>query len=163
MGRLGAERWLARQGAAREREEYETDYRRREDFLRLVTATREQLAAVYASMRGDVEKRTEKRRILAELRDRHDQLKRDWGGYGGYDHWFEQDLNNAKLAGISTYHRLVPAFLALYEREGRDFPAFYRAAEVIGQLPPPEREARLRALSSVSASIAANRGGTSRE
>lgn len=163
VGRLGAERWLARQGAAREREEYETDYRRREDFLRLVTATREQLAAVYASMRGDVEKRAEKRRILAELRDRHDQLKRDWGGYGGYDHWFEQDLNNAKLAGISTYHRLVPAFLALYEREGRDFPAFYRAAEVIGQLPPPEREARLRALSSVSASIAANRGGTSRE
>jgi predicted aminopeptidase len=47
---------------------------------------------------------------------------------------------------VSTYHRLVPAFEALYEREGQDFAAFYRAAEVIGQLPPEEREARLRVL-----------------
>jgi predicted aminopeptidase len=64
------------------------------------------------------------------------ELKQGWGGYAGYDRWFDQDLNNAKLAGNSTYHRWVPAFLALYEREGRDFAAFYRAAEAIGQLPP---------------------------
>ena len=43
---------------------------------------------------------------------------------------------NAKLAGNSTYHRWVPAFLALYEREGRDFAAFYRAAAPVGGGPP---------------------------
>ena len=84
--------------------------------------------------------------VFAALQDEYQVLKQHWGGYAGYDRWFNQDLNNAKLAGISTYHRLVPAFLALYEREGQDFAAFYRAAETIGQLPPPEREARLRAL-----------------
>ena len=147
VGRLGAECWLAQRGAAREREEYETDYRRREDFLRLTTATREQLVAVYASTQSEAGKRIGKQDILAELRDRYQTLKREWGGYAGYDRWFDQDLNNAKLAGVSTYHRLVPAFEVLYEREGRDFAAFYRAAAVIGRLSPAEREARLRELS----------------
>ena len=146
VGRLGAERWLDRQGTAREREEYAADYRRRQEFLQLVAATRQQLAAVYASSGDDAGKRAEKQRILADLRVRYQGLKRSWGGHAGYDRWFEQDLNNAKLAGNSTYHRLVPAFLALYEQEGRNFTAFHRAAETIGQLPPPEREARLQAL-----------------
>jgi len=35
----------------------------------------------------------------------------------------------------------------LYQREGRDLAAFYRAAEGIAAWPPPERAARLTALS----------------
>jgi len=146
VGRLGAHRWLERRGTLHERTEFAVDIQRREQFLRLVTDAREQLVALYASPRNEVGKRAGKQRILAELRDRYQELKREWGGYGGYDRWFAQDLNNAKLASVSTYHRLVPAFEALYEREGQDFAAFYRAAEVIGQLPPEEREARLRVL-----------------
>ena len=86
-------------------------------------------------------------RVFAALRRDYAELRASWGGYAGYDNFFAADLNNAKLAGVSTYHRQVPAFLTLFEREGRDFAAFYRAAEAIGQLPPPEREARLRMLS----------------
>jgi predicted aminopeptidase len=146
VGRLGAQRWLERRGTARERTEFAIDVRRREQFLQAVAAARERLAVVYASPREDAGKRTEKQRILTELHDRYQELKREWGGYSGYDRWFAQDLNNAKLAGLSTYHRLVPAFEALYEREGGDFAAFYRAAEIIGRLPPNERETRLGAL-----------------
>lgn len=149
VGRLGAERWLEQRGAAHERAEFALDGRRREQFLQAVATARERLAAVYASSSGDAAKRADKQRILAELRDRYRQLKREWGGYAGYDSWFARDLNNAKLAGVSAYHRLVPAFAALFAREGRDFAAFYRAAEVIGRMPPREREARLRALPSV--------------
>jgi len=160
VGRLGAERWLKQRGTARELEEFEADYRRREDFLRSVAAARERLAMAYASPLDDAGKRAEKQRILAALRDRHRQLKQsDWGGYTGYDRWFAEDLNNAKLAGNNTYYRWVPAFLALYEREKQDFAAFYRAAEIIGQLPPPEREARLRELSA-PVSVAANQNAT---
>ncbi|MDG4552064.1 MAG: aminopeptidase [Candidatus Contendobacter sp.] len=147
VGRLGAERWLARRGGAREREDYATDYQRRREFLQLVASARERLATLYASSRSEAEKRIGKQEILTELRDRYQVLKRKWGGYAGYDRWFDRDLNNAKLAGISTYYRLVPAFEALYEREGRDFAAFYRAAEAIGRLAPAEREAQLRELS----------------
>ena len=140
VGRLGAERWLEQRGLAREREEYVVDVQRREQFLQLTTEAREQLAALYASPQSEAEKRAGKQRILAELRERYQALKQDWGGYAGYDRWFAQDLNNAKLAGVSTYHRQVPAFLALFEREGRDFAAFHRAAEALGRLPPAERE-----------------------
>jgi len=163
VGRLGAERWLAREGAAEQRAEYAFERRRREDFLRLTGTTRDRLAAVYGSARSDAEKRTEKGRILADMRDRYRALRRDWGGYAGYDRWFERDLNNAKLAGNSTYYRWVPAFLALYEREERDFPRFYRAVELLGQLPPTERAARLEALSPGSASVAAGWGGAKGE
>lgn len=111
--------------------------------MQLTTETREQLAALYADARSAAEKRAGKQRILAELQKRYQTLKQNWGGYAGYDRWFAQDLNNAKLAGVSTYHRQVPAFLALFEQEGRNFAAFHRAAATIGQLPPVEREARL--------------------
>ncbi len=146
VGRLGAERWLAQRGAAREQEEYAADYHRRQEFLQIVTASRESLRAVYASGQSDAEKRAEKQRILTGLRVRYRELKQGWGGYAGYDRWFGQDLNNAKLAGHSTYQRWAPAFIALYQQEGQDFAAFYQAAEVLGRLPPREREARLREL-----------------
>ena len=146
VGRLGAERWLQQRGLARERAEYVIEAQRREQFLQLIAEAREQLAALYASSRSEAEKRADKQRILATLRERYQALKQHWGGYAGYDRWFAQDLNNAKLAGVSTYHRQVPAFLALFEQEGRDFAAFHRAAEAIGRLPPAEREARLREL-----------------
>ncbi|MBL8258391.1 MAG: aminopeptidase [Candidatus Competibacteraceae bacterium] len=146
VGRLGAERWLASQGSAEEREAYALDSRRREQFLQAVTKSREELAAVYDASRPDAAKRLEKRRILAELRERYRALKQSWGGYAGYDRWFDQDLNNAKLAGHNTYYHWVPAFMALHEQEGRDFAAFYRAAGAIASLSPPERAARLTAL-----------------
>lgn len=147
VGQLGAERWLARHGTAEERAEYAADRQRRGQFLQLVTGTREQLAVLYASPRSEAEKRAGKQRILAELQARYQALRDSWDGYAGYDRWFGQDLNNAKLAGVTTYHQRVPAFLALFEREGRDFAAFHRAAETLGRLPPAERETRLQALS----------------
>ena len=146
VGRLGAERWLERQGTAAGRAEYAADVQRREHFLQLTTETREQLAALYTDSRSATEKRVGKQRILAELYERYQALKQSWGGYAAYDRWFAQDLNNAKLAGVSTYHRQVPAFLALFEQEGRNFAAFHRAAEAVGQLPPVERETRLQSL-----------------
>lgn len=73
--------------------------------------------------------------------------RRQWDGYGGYDDWFARDLNNAKLAGISTYYQWVPAFTALFARAGEDFAVFYRAVELIGQAPPEQRQALLSQLS----------------
>lgn len=146
VGQLGTERWLAQHATEDEQQNYAADLRRREQFLQLAAETREQLAAVYAGSGNAADQRADKQRILAELRGRYQKLKRSWGGYAGYDRWFAQDLNNAKLAGVSTYYRLAPAFLALFAQEGGNFAAFYRAAERIGQLPPREREARLQAL-----------------
>ena len=147
VGRLGAQRWLAQPGKAHAQAEYALEIQRREQFLQLALNTREQLATLYASSSSAAEKRAGKQRLLAELRADYQTLKQqDWQGYAGYDRWFTEDLNNAKLAGISTYHQQVPAFLALFAREGQDFAAFHRAAERIGQLPPPTRQTALQEL-----------------
>lgn len=146
VGQLGAQRWLEQHGAATALAEFRTDGQRRQAFLELTTATRAALAELYASSQSAAAKRAEKRRLLAELRMRYQALRREWGGYAGYDRWFAQDLNNAKLASLSTYYRLVPAFEKLFNQQGRDFAAFYRAVESLAAQPPAERAVRLQAL-----------------
>lgn len=147
VGRLGAERWLKRHATISEQAEYQAECQRRDDFLRLTGAARARLQALYESRHTDTIKQAEKQAILTALREDYQQLKQRWGGYAGYDRWFAQDLNNAKLAGNHTYHRWVPAFFALYRQQNQDFPAFYRAVEALGRLPAPERLIRLVALS----------------
>ncbi|MER2527369.1 MAG: aminopeptidase [Candidatus Competibacter denitrificans] len=151
VGRLGAERWLKQHGTARERADYQADCQRRDDFLALTGAARERLQVVYASSRTDTIKQVEKQAILTNLREDYQRLKQHWNGYAGYDRWFAHDLNNAKLAGNSTYYRWVAAFFALYRQQNQDFPAFYRAVEALGQLSAVERAARLGALSASAA------------
>jgi len=48
-----------------------------------------------------------------------------WGGWGGYDRYFAQSLNNAHLGAIGAYNDLVPNFEALLHAEGDDLPRFY--------------------------------------
>ena len=79
VGHLGAERWLERWGAADERAAFATDYQRRQEFLQVVVAAREQLATLYASPRNETEKRADKQRILVELRECYRELKQGWG------------------------------------------------------------------------------------
>lgn len=147
VGHLGTERWLKRYGTSRDRQIYETFLRRQKEFLDLVLTTRDKLAHLYASPLDDEAKRACKSRLLADLEDRYEILKeKRWHGYAGYDGWIKQDLNNAKLASLNTYTRFLAAFEALFEQVGRDFGAFYQAAENIGDLPSKAREARLQEL-----------------
>jgi predicted aminopeptidase len=65
-----------------------------------------------------------------------------WGGYAGYDQWFER-ANNAAFGVLASYTALVPAFERLYEREKRDFTRFYADVRRIAALPAGERYAAL--------------------
>src|SRR5690606_36563782 len=89
------------------------------------------------------EKRAGKAQIFAELREDYARLKERWHGYAGYDAWFAQDLNNAHLLSIGTYHRHVPALQALLRTHKGDLPAFYQAVAELGRLPEIERTAAL--------------------
>jgi len=147
VGRLGARRWLERYGTAAEQAEYEGYLQRRQAFLALVWAAREELQALYASALDPAAKQREKQHILAELRGRYDMLKTtQWDGYAGYDRWFAEDLNNAKLAALNTYTRYTAAFEKLFRQADEDFADFYRAAEALGQLSQEQRQQRLQEL-----------------
>ena len=63
----------------------------------------------------------------------------------GYDRWVAK-ANNASFAAQAAYDELVPAFEALFEREGRDWPRFYDAVRQLTQQPQPQRHEALRAL-----------------
>ena len=145
VGQLGAELWLAdkplQQQVYRQRRRY------RKQFAELVLASKQKLAQLYASGLPIQEQRVAKDRLFDELRQGYERLKdSEWQGYSGYDRWFASELNNAKLAAFSSYSRYVPAFVALFEREGRDFAAFYRAAGRIGALAPARRHQQLQTL-----------------
>jgi predicted aminopeptidase len=142
----GVRRWLARAGAGARAGEPERSRRIRSEFSGLVLKHRDRLEALYRTRLAPEAMRERKRAILAELEAEYQGLKAGWGGYAGYDRWFARKPNNAQIASVGLYSQLVPAFEALYEREGRDLPRFYAAVKELAALPREERDARLREL-----------------
>lgn len=143
----GVHRFLKENGTDAERQAYATQLQRQTDFLALVASTRARLKQLYASDVDTTTKRARKERIFDAMRVRYGALRERWGGYRGYDAWFDKRLNNAKLSAVATYQQLVPAFEALLTQSGGDFAAFFQAAQRIGKLAPAQRGERLASLS----------------
>jgi predicted aminopeptidase len=131
----GLRRWLDRQGNESLRQAAEQEARRREDFLRLVDATRRRLQQLYASTLSPEEKTRAKMHVFDEMRTEYARLKQTWDGYAGYDAWFGPDLNNAKLLAVATYNEWVPAFRNLMQVADGDLNRFYADAELASRLP----------------------------
>jgi len=146
----GVRRWLEHDNDTATLARYRAEQRREQQFVGLITATRAELARLYASSIQAGEMHTAKTRAFAALRANYQRLKQNqWDGYAGYDRWFAQDLNNAHLAALHTYREYVPAFQALLAQCHGDLPAFYAAAREIGGLPEEERAQRLRKLAPI--------------
>lgn len=141
----GALRWLASRGLHDQMESYRLLKGWEKQFSELVLSYRERLAEAYGAEESDDWKRHRKAEILESLRRDYDELKNDWGGYSGFDGWFDRDLNNARLALIGAYHQLVPSFLALLERHQGRLDTFYLEVEEISRVPAEDRRRRLEA------------------
>ena len=141
----GVRRWLAAHGTPEDAHRYARRQAIRAQFIDLVSRYRARLAALYAEPIPDPDKRAGKASILAEMKADYAGLKREWGGFAGYDAHLA-DANNALLASIATYNDLVPAFRALLAREGGDLPRFYAAVKTLADLPAPQREVELAVL-----------------
>jgi predicted aminopeptidase len=143
--RIGGQRWLERHAGPEAREAYAALDMRRNDFRALTLRYREALATMYASQIPDDEKRKRKAALLTSMRDEYARLKAErWGGFAGYDGWFER-ANNAALGVQALYNELVPQFDRLFEKSGRDFERFYAEVRVLAALPKAERRAKLAA------------------
>lgn len=133
--RLGVEAWLAAHGDAAAREQYRRSNERRERFRALALGYRARLQALYEGPQDEPAKRAAKAALFAQLRAEPD-LQR------GYEGWLA-NANNASLAIQAAYHRLTPEFEALFERQGRDWPAFYAEVRRLADLPKAERRQQL--------------------
>jgi len=139
----GVERWISNRGTPEQHQAFQVAQARKGQFLDLAGRTRERLRAAYAQHLPEPEKRAAKETILREMRDEYGLLKASWGGFAGYDRWFEEPLNNAKLVSVAAYSDLVPAFQRMLAEADGDMGTFYREVQRLAKLPRPERLARL--------------------
>jgi predicted aminopeptidase len=142
----GVRRWLAREGSEEQRRLWSTLQLRRDQFIELITRYRERLEQFYALPAGEADKRAGKQALFGQMLRDYEALKTQWGGFAGYDRFVAQGPNNALLASVATYTRLVPQFAALLEQHGGDMGAFYGEARRLAKLGGNERKALLNAL-----------------
>ena len=151
--RLGGQRWLATHASEAARREYAAFDQRRRDFRALSRLTRDDLNAVYKQKADPALDASAlaamKNEAMARFRQRYAELKARWAAagtpYNGYDRWVAE-ANNAFFGVQAAYDELVPAFEALFVREGSDWPRFHAAVAALAKLPKAERLAQLKAL-----------------
>lgn len=144
--REGVRRWLEREGMREQRSAFELKQGRREAFTALVARYRDKLDALYRSREAEARKRAGKAELFRAMQEEYRQLKAGWSGYNGFDRFFAQPPNNALLASVAIYTRMVPEFQALLAREGGDLPRFYDAVKRLAGLPREERARELARL-----------------
>lgn len=122
--------------------------RQRAHFTALVLASRERLQLLYDSGLARAPMRSAKQAEFERLRAEYRTLRdRDWAGNARYDNWINAPINNATLLPFGLYDQWVPAFTALFEQVGGDWPRFYQRAAALGRLPQAERREALSKLS----------------
>jgi len=145
----GVRRWLERKGEAQageEKQRWLASQRRRAEFIALMIHHRSILAELYASAASAAKKRDGKLRQFDNLKLDFEALKKNWGGFTGYDRYFAQGANNALLASIAVYADYVPAFSALITNHRGDMSAFYSEVRRLAQMEEHARTAYLQTV-----------------
>ncbi len=132
-------RWLESQERAEDVVAYRASRKRLEQVAALMAETRGRLAALYASDLPVRAMRAVKEAEFALLLDEYADLRQSWPEGANTDDFMSIELNNARLAAISTYHECVPALQSLLADLDYDLPAFYRFARRLARVPQKER------------------------
>lgn len=137
----GARQWRAARGLAAIEDDQAAQ---RDQFIRLVLASRERLQVMYAGPLDDAHKRVAKQAEFERLRREYRTVRdSQWGGDTRYDAWMYGSMSNAKLLPFGLYDQWVPAFAAVFREVGGDWGRFYERVEALGRLPVEARQAAL--------------------
>jgi predicted aminopeptidase len=143
----GVRRWFEASTNTIGYKRYQDGLRHDEEFVKLVLATREELQRVYDDIQLlEPAKLQRKAEVINRMRAQYAALKKSWGeSKSGYDYWFDEPINNAKLNTVAAYYDLGPAFQGLLRAQGGDLGKFYEAVEKLGQEPLEKRHDALQA------------------
>jgi predicted aminopeptidase len=136
----GVRRWLRAQGRDADLANHLVQQERYVEVIDLLSATRSELRAIYASGLAPELVREKKRAAFAALRASFAHRKAGWGGRAPFESWFSDDLNNAHLASIATYFACVPGFERELEAAGSDLSAFYTRVRELAKLDQEKRD-----------------------
>jgi predicted aminopeptidase len=141
VGGEGAKRWFNNKNDSAGLERLTDKNRIRARFITLVDKYKKRLDRLYSAKNlSKQEKRERKKEIFTEMVSEYEIIKtEEWDDYKGYDNWFYNNLNNAKLAGVADYNDLVPAFNAILADLDGALPQFYRRCRELADLPKEER------------------------
>lgn len=123
----GVRRWLQAQGRDTELAAFRAAQGRKRALAVAVEATRQRLAALYASGRPEREMMQEKRQEFARLRAQFGAI-------------VPAEPNNAFLVSISVYTQLVPGFERLLAQSGGKMPVFYAKVRELAATEPSSRD-----------------------
>ncbi len=153
---VGEDLWLKKLGEPARIHAWQEHRQTRKAFLALVGKTRRRLAALYADRDlSETAKLARKQVLIDRLRRHYATEHENWPDPGAYRGWFNSPINNAKIAALRQYQADVPAFRALLEACGGNFPAFYNAVK---RLAAKDRDARHRELNRLARSPGKNLG-----
>lgn len=134
VGEEGTRLWL-KKNQPKSLTNYNEHIKKRWQFFNVLLQTSEELRSFYKIKQSEEMQATGKKRIFNQLKKRYADLKKTWGGDKRFDRWFTQHpLNNAKLAGISLYFKLVPKFSKRLKGFDYDFEKFYNYYETHSDL-----------------------------
>ena len=125
IARIGVIQWLERGGKSDKIRNFKTQQLHDDQFFDLVLETQNKLDVLYQSSQADHAKDIKKQILFESMDTRYRNLRRQWGNDIRYDDWFNEGLNNAKLAAIITYQKLVPSFIKIFNQLNNDIPDFY--------------------------------------
>jgi predicted aminopeptidase len=137
----GVRRWLIAQGRDADLARHLVEEQHYLKVIDLLTSTRTELQAVYASGVAPESMRERKRAAFADLHKSFELLKQGWGGHAPFESWFADDLNNAHLASIATYFTCVPGFQRELDAVGGNLTAFYARVRELAKLDQEKRDA----------------------
>ena len=150
---IGVEQWLDKHGNPDSRERYREFRQRKRDFIDLLTQHRQHLEEVFANDISDDEKRRKKALVITSLKQTYHRIKNEkWGGFSGYDQWFNEPITNAHFVLIATYEELVPAFQALHAKSGT-MKKFYANVQALAKQDKARRREQLALLSATPSSV----------
>lgn len=145
VGGEGVKRWFNNKNDPVALERLADKKRIQARFIDHVDKYKKLLGRLYgAANLSEQEKRDRKERIFGEMVSEYEIIKTEkWDGYKGYDNWFYNNLNNAKLASVANYNDLVPAFDAILADLDGELPQFYQRCRELADLPKEERNKKL--------------------
>ena len=143
---IGVTKWLAQSPDKGLLKEYEQSQHQEKQFIRLVMKYKSLLSDGYQSTENEDVKREQKKELLQQMTSEFNNISQAWTT-NGYQKWFSEGINNAKLAAIVTYRKYVPSFIEIYEKLDKDLTRFYSLSKFLSRCDPSKRHRILKTRS----------------